>query len=182
MLAKQPRSHRDHRTNWKKLYKQLMEEVHYQDQVNKKLGRSGNNKDVNLMKDLRDLHSGNIFEKLPPLDTIVSLDPRADVLARVEDSLLQWLQVIGIFLATSFVIVSLVDNKKRRKWYSILFFIITTIIAITVFHQFVKFRNELKNLNIEEPLRVDVLLFTIVIGTVGIAVITFDHAFSDITK
>ncbi len=133
------------------------------------------------MKDLRDLHSRSVFQKLPPLDTIVSLDPRADVLSRVEDSILQWLQVIGIFLATSFVIISLVDNGKRRKWYSIIFLVMTIIISGIVFHQFVRFRNELKNLNIEEPLRMDVLLVAVLLGTVMIAVLTVDHGFSDIT-
>jgi len=116
------------------------------------------------------------------INSIVTLDPRGIVLARVEDTLLQWLQAIGIFFAGGFIIISVVDNGKKRKWYAIVFFLITVILMVVVFWQFIQFRDELNELNIKEPIRLDFLLAAIIVGAITIAIITIDHIFGDITK
>ena len=144
----------------------------------------GNNKEVEigLPQSFVVPNSHNDIKNPPILDTIVTLDPRAVVLHRVEDSMLQWMQVAGIFIATSFVIIGLVDNRKKRKKYSLFFFAISFVILVLVFFQYFKFRNELKNLNIEEPLRIDILLFIVVVSAIVVGGIAIDHFYSDITK
>lgn len=123
----------------------------------------------------------NDYLKWPILRTIVTDDPRAGILFRTEQQLLAWLTFMGIWMAASFVMVSMVDNSGGRKWYSILFFFLAIVCALTCLWEYIGFMLELLAMNVSIPVRLIVLLFVLVCIIVVIIVIAIDHVSNDIT-
>ena len=93
----------------------------------------------------------------------------------LEDLIIRWLQVAGLFIATAFVIIGLVRWRQRR-FYGVIFFIFSVVILWIIFTQYLIGRSELVREGIEVPYRLDMLMLIVLLTVIILLVIIVDYA------
>jgi len=101
----------------------------------------------------------------------------AERILGIENLILHWVQVAGLFIATAFVIVGLVGRKRRG--YGITLFIFSVIILWIVLVEYQVKKKRLEEQGIKVPDRINLLALLIAGTIIIVLIIIWDYSHPD---